>query len=63
VQDARDRGSLIDASSGKKSKSVLIMDSDHVILSALSVEEIEKLLVMTQSDADKAEPETEGQPL
>lgn len=63
VQDARDRGSLIDASSGRKSKSVLIMDSDHVILSALSVEEIEKLLVMTQSDADKAEPETEGQPL
>lgn len=63
VQDARDRGSLIDASSGKKSKSVLIMDSDHVILSALSVEEIEKLLVMTQSDADKVEPETEGQPL
>lgn len=63
VQDARDRGSLIDASSGKKSKSVLIMDSDHVILSALSVEEIEKLLVMTKSDADKAEPETEGQPL
>ena len=38
-------------------------DSDHVILSALSVEEIEKLLVMTQSDADKAEPEMEGQPL
>jgi len=31
VQDARDRGSLIDASSGKKSKSVLVMDSDHVV--------------------------------
>lgn len=62
VQDARDRGSLIDASSGKKSKSVLVMDSDHVILSALSVEEIEKLLSITQSDASQADPETEGQP-
>ena len=40
VQDSRDRGSLIDASSGKKCKSVLVMDSEHVILSALPVEEI-----------------------
>ena len=44
VQDARDRGALIDASSGKKCKSVLIMDSDPVVLSALPVEEIEELL-------------------
>lgn len=44
VQDARDRGALIDASSGKKSKAVLIMDSDHVVLSALTVEDIESLL-------------------
>lgn len=62
VQDARDRGSLIDASSGKKSKSVLVMDSDHVVLSALSVEEIEKLLLITQSDAGQTLTETEGQP-
>ena len=44
VQDARDRGALIDASSGKKCKSVLIMDSDHVILSALPVDEIQTAL-------------------
>lgn len=44
VQDARDRGSLIDASSGKKSKAVLVMDSDHVILSAMPVEEIRQQL-------------------
>lgn len=61
VQDARDRGSLIDASSGKKSKSVLVMDSDHVILSALSVEEVEKILSVTQSDTNTVHPETEGQ--
>jgi regulator of extracellular matrix RemA (YlzA/DUF370 family) len=44
VQDARDRGALIDASSGKKCKSVLVMDSDHIVLSALPIEEIEVLL-------------------
>ena len=40
VQEARDRGTLIDASCGRKTKSVLIMDSDHVILSALSTETV-----------------------
>lgn len=42
IQDARDRGTLIDASSGRKTKSVLLMDSDHLVLSSLSVEEVEK---------------------
>ena len=47
MQDARDRGALIDASSGKKCKSVLIMDSDHIVLSALPLEEIDSLLQKT----------------
>ena len=38
VQEARDRGMLIDASYGRKTKSVLLMDTDHVILSALTPE-------------------------
>jgi len=42
IQDAKDRGTLIDASSGRKTKSVLLMDSDHLVLSSLSIEEIEK---------------------
>lgn len=49
VQDARDRGSLIDASSGKKSKAVLIMDSDHVILSAMPAEDIRRQLGQTDA--------------
>jgi len=49
VQDARDRGALIDASSGKKCKSVLVMDSDHIVLSALPLEEIDTLLQKTVS--------------
>ncbi|HOO61368.1 MAG TPA: DUF370 domain-containing protein [Bacillota bacterium] len=40
VQDARDRGTLIDASSGKKCKAVLVMDSEHVVLSSMTVEEV-----------------------
>ena len=40
VQEARDRGMLIDASYGHKTKSVILMDTDHVILSALEPETI-----------------------
>ena len=32
VQEARDRGMLIDATFGRKTASVLVMDSDHVVL-------------------------------
>ncbi len=38
VQEARDRGMLIDASYGRKTKAVILMDTDHVILSALTTE-------------------------
>ena len=38
IQEAQDRGMLIDASYGRKTKSVLLMDTDHVILSAVSPE-------------------------
>jgi regulator of extracellular matrix RemA (YlzA/DUF370 family) len=40
IQEARDRGMLIDASYGRKTKSVLLMDTDHVILSALTPEQV-----------------------
>lgn len=54
VQDARDRGALIDASSGKKCKSVLVMDSDHIVLSALPLEEIDSLLQKTVNQNTEA---------
>lgn len=40
VQEARERGMLVDASFGRKTKAVLLMDTDHVILSAISPEGI-----------------------
>ncbi len=38
MQEAKDRGMLIDASYGRKTKSVLLMDTDHVVLSSLTPE-------------------------
>ena len=40
IADARDRGTLIDATSGRKTRAVLVTDSDHIVLSALTVAEI-----------------------
>lgn len=40
VQEAREHGMLIDASCGRKTKAVLVMDTDHVILSGLNPETI-----------------------
>lgn len=36
VQEARERGMLVDASYGRKTKAVILMDTDHIILSALT---------------------------
>ena len=38
IQDVRERGQLVDASYGRKTQAVLVMDSGHVILSALTPE-------------------------
>ena len=38
VQEAKDRAMLIDASYGRKTQAVILMDTDHVILSALTPE-------------------------
>ena len=40
IQEARERGMLIDASYGRKTKAVLLMDTDHIILSAIPTESI-----------------------
>lgn len=40
ISDARERGSLIDATYGRKTKAVIVCDSGHVILSALQPETV-----------------------
>lgn len=55
IQEARDRGMLIDASFGRKTKAVLLMDTDHVILSAIPPQ------TLCARWMDKQEQEEEGQ--
>ncbi|MBE6757467.1 MAG: DUF370 domain-containing protein [Ruminococcaceae bacterium] len=40
VQDAKDRGALIDATHGRRTRAVLLTDSEHVILSAVQPETV-----------------------
>ena len=49
MQESRDRGMLVDASYGHKTQSVLLMDTDHVILSALTPEAISQRFTEKQS--------------
>ena len=56
VQEARDRGMLIDASFGRKTKAVLVMDTDHVILSALEP----KTIANRAKNPEQEEEDEEG---
>lgn len=56
VQDAKDRSMLIDASFGRKTRAVVLMDTDHVILSALTPEIIStRWEDRTQLDSEETE--------
>ena len=54
IQEARDRGRLIAATYGRRTRAVVVMDSDHVILSAVQPETVAHRVL--ESD----EPETKG---
>ena len=51
MQEAKERGMLVDASYGRKTQAVLLMDTDHVILSAMTPE----TLAQRWDDGDKEE--------
>lgn len=59
VQEAKERAMLIDASFGRKTKAVLVMDTDHVILSAIPPETIAKRLNDKDGETGSDEEETE----
>ena len=61
VQEARDRGVLIDATFGRRTRSVLVMDSDHVVLSAIQPEKVAGRLSGGETSGDVEEEEDEGQ--
>ncbi len=50
IQEARDKGTLIDASFGRKTKTVLVMDSGHVILSGILPETVGARMTLEGED-------------
>ena len=57
VQEARDRGVLVDATYGRRTRSVLIMDNDHLVLSALQPDTVASRL--ESREAPEAEEDEE----
>lgn len=57
IQDARDEGRVIDVSCGRRTRAVIITDSDHVILSAIQAETIANRLD-DSAEEDEAEEES-----
>ena len=57
VQEARDRGTLIDATYGRRTRSVLIMANDHLVLSALQPDTVASRL--ESREAPEAEEDEE----
>ena len=55
VQEARDKGNLIDATYGRRTRAVLIMDSDHIVLSALQPETVAGRLGGKETEAAEEE--------
>ena len=55
VSEARERSMLIDATFGRKTKTVLIMDSDHVVLSGLPIEKLAPRLGVEPAELEEEE--------
>ena len=56
VQESRERGMLIDATYGRKTAAICIMDSDHVILSALPPEKLTARIRTDTPEEGSAQP-------
>ena len=53
IQNSKEDGMLVDATHGKKTKSVIIMDSEHIILSSLTIETINNRFYSNNYDINK----------
>lgn len=53
IADARDRNMLIDATYGRRTRAVIIADSDHVILSAVQPETVAQRVISSKEDASE----------
>ncbi|MBE6636701.1 MAG: DUF370 domain-containing protein [Ruminococcaceae bacterium] len=55
IQDAREAGRIIDVTCGRRTRSVIITDSDHVILSAIQAETISNRLNGEMGDSSESD--------
>ncbi len=55
IQEARDRGTLIDATYGRRTRAVVITDSGHVVLSAVQPETVAHRFVTREPEEEPAE--------
>ena len=53
IQEARERQMLIDATYGRRTRAVIITDSDHVILSAVQPETVAQRLSVKEDEAEE----------
>lgn len=53
IQESRDRNMLIDATYGRRTRAVIITDSDHVILSAVQPETVAQRLSNKEEESDE----------
>lgn len=55
VQEAREAGELIDATYGRRTRAVLIMDSGHIVLSALQPETVSARISGKETETNEEE--------
>ena len=55
ISDAKDDNRIIDVSCGRRTRAIIITDSEHVILSAIAAETITNRLSIDESDAEDEE--------
>lgn len=60
IQDAREKGTLIDATYGRRTRAVIITDSDHIILSAVQAETIANRIRTNREDDEDDILEEDG---
>jgi len=58
IQEARDKGMLIDATYGRRTRAVIITDSDHIILSAVQPETVAHRLNAKDVDVNEADEDS-----
>lgn len=55
IQDAKERGTLIDATHGRRTRAVIITDSDHIILTYLQSETVANRITEDEEALDEEE--------